>query len=35
MKKLYIPGIVFLITMMSSVNTFAQDSELYISLNFQ
>jgi hypothetical protein len=34
-KKLYIPGIVFLITMMPSVNTFAQDSELYISLNFQ
>jgi len=34
-KKLYISEIVFLITMMPSVNTFAQDSELYISLNFQ
>ena len=35
MKKLSISEIVFLITMMLSVNTFAQDSELYISLNFQ
>ena len=35
MKKLSISEMVFLITIMLTVNTFAQDSELYISLNFQ